>query len=236
MGTRKADIVGKGDDGVLVVENQFSKADWDHWGRLEAYARLREADVAFDCQIVGTGDQDGIIAQRIARHGLAQQVRLHSKGLGGLLQRQPPVFIERRDVVGDVVADELLALAGAGDGHRPVVGVGAGAALVEGPGHHQVRIGSDAVESARGVGAGAGDRSQRLDQRLAAWLLQNTAEDALETTHQMIADELGSTREVISRLLKEMEREGVLALSRGRIRLVDRTALGALVREEVPGQ
>jgi CRP/FNR family transcriptional regulator len=77
---------------------------------------------------------------------------------------------------------------------------------------------------------------QRLDQRLAAWLLQNTAEDALETTHQMIADELGSTREVISRLLKEMEREGVLALSRGRIRLVDRTALGALVREEVPGQ
>jgi len=29
-----------------VVENQFGRADWDHWGRLEAYAWLKEADVA----------------------------------------------------------------------------------------------------------------------------------------------------------------------------------------------
>lgn len=46
VGTRKADIVAVGDDGTLVVENQFGRADWDHWGRLEAYARLKEADVA----------------------------------------------------------------------------------------------------------------------------------------------------------------------------------------------
>jgi hypothetical protein len=46
VGTRKADIVAVGDDGTLVVENQFGKADWDHWGRLEAYARLKEATVA----------------------------------------------------------------------------------------------------------------------------------------------------------------------------------------------
>ena len=46
VGTRKADIVAVGEDGILVVENQFDKADWDHWGRLEAYARLKEADVA----------------------------------------------------------------------------------------------------------------------------------------------------------------------------------------------
>ena len=46
VGTRKADIVAVGNDGTLVVENQFGKADWDHWGRLEAYARLKEADVA----------------------------------------------------------------------------------------------------------------------------------------------------------------------------------------------
>ena len=46
VGTRKADIVAEGEDGTLVVENQFGKADWDHWGRLEAYARLKEADVA----------------------------------------------------------------------------------------------------------------------------------------------------------------------------------------------
>ena len=43
---RRADIVADGVDGILVVENQFCKADWDHWGRLEAYARLREADIA----------------------------------------------------------------------------------------------------------------------------------------------------------------------------------------------
>ena len=46
VGTRKADIVAVGDDGILVVENQFGRADWDHWGRLEAYARLKEANVA----------------------------------------------------------------------------------------------------------------------------------------------------------------------------------------------
>ena len=46
VGTRRADIVAVGEDGTLVVENQFGKADWDHWGRLEAYARLKKATVA----------------------------------------------------------------------------------------------------------------------------------------------------------------------------------------------
>ncbi len=46
VGTREADIVAKGEDGTLVIENQFGKADWDHWGRLEAYARLKQATVA----------------------------------------------------------------------------------------------------------------------------------------------------------------------------------------------
>ena len=44
--TREADIVAEGEDGILVVENQFDRADWDHWGRLEAYARFKEATVA----------------------------------------------------------------------------------------------------------------------------------------------------------------------------------------------
>ena len=46
VGTRRADIFAEGDDGLLVVECQFGKADWDHWGRLEAYARLKKATVA----------------------------------------------------------------------------------------------------------------------------------------------------------------------------------------------
>jgi len=46
VGTRRADIVANGNDGTLVIENQFGKADWDHWGRLEAYARIKEANTA----------------------------------------------------------------------------------------------------------------------------------------------------------------------------------------------
>jgi len=46
VGTRRADIVASGNDGILVIENQFGKADWDHWGRLEAYARIKEANTA----------------------------------------------------------------------------------------------------------------------------------------------------------------------------------------------
>lgn len=46
VGRRRADIVAVGESGTLVVENQFDRADWDHWGRLEAYARLKKADVA----------------------------------------------------------------------------------------------------------------------------------------------------------------------------------------------
>lgn len=44
--TLKADIVAEGVDGTLVVENQFGKANWDHWGRLEAYVRFLEGTVA----------------------------------------------------------------------------------------------------------------------------------------------------------------------------------------------
>ena len=46
VGTRRADIVAKGKGSILVIENQFGKADWDHWGRLEAYARAQNATVA----------------------------------------------------------------------------------------------------------------------------------------------------------------------------------------------
>ena len=45
VGTRRADIVAVGEDDTLVVENQFGRANWDHWGRLEAYARLKEATI-----------------------------------------------------------------------------------------------------------------------------------------------------------------------------------------------
>lgn len=43
--------------------------------------------------------------------------------------------------------------------------------------------------------------------------------DAIDTTHQQLANELGSSREVISRILKTLERQGVLRLGRGTITL-----------------
>jgi CRP/FNR family transcriptional regulator len=39
-------------------------------------------------------------------------------------------------------------------------------------------------------------------------------------THQQIANDLGTAREVVSRLLKDFERKGKVVLSRGNIRLV----------------
>src|ERR1051326_9209032 len=47
--------------------------------------------------------------------------------VAGLLDGHPFVFVERGDVVGDGVADEVLACAGGGDGDGVVRGVGAGA-------------------------------------------------------------------------------------------------------------
>ena len=44
--------------------------------------------------------------------------------------------------------------------------------------------------------------------------------DKLATTHQHIADDLGSSREVISRLLKKLETEGVVKLAQGSITLL----------------
>jgi CRP/FNR family transcriptional regulator len=74
---------------------------------------------------------------------------------------------------------------------------------------------------------------RRLDQRLADSLLRRLAKlggDRAEimTTHEAIAVELGSSREVISRLLKEFQRQGAVDLGRGRIGLRDVRLLQAL--------
>ncbi|NTV13447.1 MAG: Crp/Fnr family transcriptional regulator [Desulfobulbaceae bacterium] len=60
----------------------------------------------------------------------------------------------------------------------------------------------------------------RMDERLGEYLLERSADQFLETTHQAIANDLGTSREVVSRLLKEMERGGKVTLSRNAIRLL----------------
>lgn len=57
----------------------------------------------------------------------------------------------------------------------------------------------------------------KLDVRLAELLLKSAdrGEKTLGMTHQELAEELGSSREVVSRILKEWERQGIVALRRG---------------------
>jgi CRP/FNR family transcriptional regulator len=68
---------------------------------------------------------------------------------------------------------------------------------------------------------------QRLDQRLAARLLSR-GDKQLRITHQALADELGSVREIVSRLLSSFEDRGWIELGRGRIVIRDRAALQRL--------
>jgi CRP/FNR family transcriptional regulator len=69
---------------------------------------------------------------------------------------------------------------------------------------------------------------RRLDARLASWLLRGFATgSAIAVTHDEIAAELGTAREVVSRVLKELERRGAIRLSRARIMLIDDRVLSA---------
>ena len=69
-----------------------------------------------------------------------------------------------------------------------------------------------------------------LPQRLARWLLAKARDGVATATHQEIAAELGTAREVVSRALRHFERDGLIAVDRGQVRLVDREALATLAR------
>jgi CRP/FNR family transcriptional regulator len=67
----------------------------------------------------------------------------------------------------------------------------------------------------------------KLDLRLAERLLERAAGDGLivHTSHQELAEELGSSREVVSRLLKDWERRGLVELRRGHVDIQDHRRL-----------
>lgn len=70
---------------------------------------------------------------------------------------------------------------------------------------------------------------ERLDKRLAQRLLDLAGPDgAVSATHQDLATELGTAREVVGRQLKELERRGWLDRARGRIKLKEPEHLKAL--------
>jgi CRP/FNR family transcriptional regulator len=67
---------------------------------------------------------------------------------------------------------------------------------------------------------------QRLDQRLAALLLGKGK--LIHTTHQQLADELGSVREIVSRLLRGFADQGLVGLAREQVEILDPAGLRSI--------
>ena len=70
-----------------------------------------------------------------------------------------------------------------------------------------------------------------MDKRVAAFLLEEASiegADRLHITHESIANHLGTHREVITRMLRYLQNEGMVRLARGTVELTDRAKLKAL--------
>lgn len=70
---------------------------------------------------------------------------------------------------------------------------------------------------------------QRLDRRLAQLLIHRGP--VIATTHQKLADELGSVREIVSRLLRSFETRGWIKLERERVSVLQPKALAELAAD-----
>ena len=68
-----------------------------------------------------------------------------------------------------------------------------------------------------------------IDERLVTQLLKGESDLLSNVTHQVLATEIGTAREVVSRKLRSFESNGLIRLSRGRIEILDRKKLGELV-------
>ncbi|MEN8207450.1 MAG: Crp/Fnr family transcriptional regulator [Pseudomonadota bacterium] len=70
-----------------------------------------------------------------------------------------------------------------------------------------------------------------LDLRMSSLLCRRFREEGgatIDITHSQLAQELGTTREVASRMLKDLERGNYIILSRGRVSLHDNEAIGRM--------
>lgn len=75
-----------------------------------------------------------------------------------------------------------------------------------------------------------------IDKRLAIFLIDETVRTGADTvalTHEQIAKSIGSAREVVSRMLKYFASEGLVRVSRGGVRLLDRKRLRALIAQQL---
>jgi len=62
-------------------------------------------------------------------------------------------------------------------------------------------------------------RFKKIDERLLTWL-EAQEQKVITITHDSLASHLGTSREIISRILKSFEEQGILKLSRGKIELL----------------
>ena len=75
---------------------------------------------------------------------------------------------------------------------------------------------------------------QSFDKRLAEFLLEESnLEDtlSLKITHEKIANHMGTAREVVTRMLRYFQSEGMVKLTRGTVELTDKKALETLSEE-----
>jgi CRP/FNR family transcriptional regulator len=72
-----------------------------------------------------------------------------------------------------------------------------------------------------------------MDKRLAVFLwdeLSKARGDTIYLTHEQIARYIGSAREVVSRMLKYFAQEGIVELSRGGIKILDKAKLKSIIK------
>ena len=71
-----------------------------------------------------------------------------------------------------------------------------------------------------------------FDERLATFLLDELSRsenDTIKLTHEQIAKYMGSAREVVTRMLKSFADDNIVALSRGKVKILDKKKLRTII-------
>lgn len=75
---------------------------------------------------------------------------------------------------------------------------------------------------------------QPLPYRIADYLISEFVKgDCLRLTHEQLAIEIGTSREVITRILKSFAEQGAIELSRGKIIILDRGILNRIIKQHL---
>lgn len=70
---------------------------------------------------------------------------------------------------------------------------------------------------------------RRLNARIAEFLLDEAEDDTVSITQERLAAHLGSAREAVNKVIRQMESDGIIRTSRGKVRILDKAALSSIV-------